>query len=144
MKELTKITVIQEPAALFAAGFTSQELELTNYSMADLVLVTGVGSKGPSTITIEGRRGETGEFSPIAFSKRNEAGNIFERVEKSGDIFMLGGETGQTGKVIYRVSGADLAKEGFDRLRVKGTKYADWSGVPGSITAVLYNPRYNE
>lgn len=144
MQIITKIEIIQEPAVLFAEGFETKDIPMGNYSYIDIVMVTGKGNTGPSTITFEGRDGSAGTGKPLAFYKRNAEGSDFWGIGEKGDTFMLGGEENATGRVIYRVHAQEMATKQCDRFRIKGTAFASWSGVQTAIIGIYYKPRYTE
>lgn len=140
---ITKLQVLSEPGAIFAAAIASDYIELSNYKYLDLIVSSGAGTAADVTVTIKGKLGANGTAAAIPFRAKSSSGTIFTNIAATGDTLNIGGTAGESGFAVYRVSADTLAKAGYDRVNINITAVAN-STVPGSITAVLYEPRFSE
>ena len=140
---ITKIQTVKEAGAIFASAVTTDAVELSNYKYVDFIITTGAGTAADITVTLEGKLGASGVAAALPFKRRDEAGTGFTNISATGDTLSIGGTPGETGKAIYRITADDLSSRGYDRVQLITTAVTD-STVPGSIIAVLYEPRYTE
>ena len=140
---ITKIQVLTEPGAVFATAIASDYVELNNYKYIDFVVSSGVGTAADVTVTVKAKAGAAGTAAAIPFSINNGKGTGFTAVVATGDTLNIGGSAGECGYAIYRVDADMLSHYGYDRVNINVTAVAN-STVPGSITVVLYEPRYTE
>lgn len=139
---VTDIKVIKEAGAIFASSITTEFVELSNYKYVDFIISTGVGTVANTTLTIVGKSGESGTTKAIAF--REKVGSCeYENIDATGKVLSIGGTAGNCGKVILRITADNLAHDECDRVAIKTTAVAS-SAVPGSIVAILYEPRFSK
>jgi len=140
---ITKILVLAEPGAIFATAIASSYVELSNYKYIDFVVASGAGTAADVTITVKGKLGSSGTAAALPFKAKGESCTSFTEIAATGDTLNVGGTAGECGFAVYRITADDLASGGYDRVNINVTAVAN-STVPGSITAVLYEPRYTE
>ena len=140
---ITKIQVLTEPGEVFATAIASAYVELNNYKYIDFIVSSGVGTAADVTVTVKAKAGAAGTAAAIPFSINNGKGTGFTAVAATGDTLNVGGSAGECGYAIYRVDADMLSHYGYDRVNINVTAEAN-STVPGSIIAVLYEPRYTE
>lgn len=140
---ITKIQVLAEPGAIFATAVASDYIELSNYKYLDFIASSGAGTAADVTVTVKGKLGADGTAATIPFRAKGANGTTFTDIAATGDTLNIGGTAGESGYAVYRVSADTLAKAGYDRVNINVTAVAN-STVPGSIIAVLYEPRFSE
>lgn len=140
---ITKIQVLAEPGAIFATAIASAYVELSNYKYIDFIVSSGVGTAADVTVTVKGKLGSSGTAAALPFKAKGENGTTFTEIAASGDTLNIGGTAGECGFAVYRITADDLAKAGYDRVNINVTAVAN-STVPGSVAAVLYEPRYTQ
>ena len=140
---ITKIQVLAEPGAIFATAIVSAYVELSNYKYIDFIVSSGVGTAADVTVTVKGKLGASGTAAALPFKAKGENGTTFTEIAATGDTLNIGGTAGECGFAVYRITADDLAKAGYDRVNINVTAVAN-STVPGSVAAVLYEPRYTQ
>ena len=140
---ITKTIVLAEPGAIFGTAIASVYTELSNYKYIDFIVATGAGTEADVTVTVKGRLGASGTAAAIPFKAKGENGTTFTDIAATGDTLNIGGTAGECGYAVYRITADDLAKAGYDRVNINITDASN-STVPGSIIAVLYEPRYTQ
>lgn len=140
---ISKIQILTEPGAIFASAIVSEYVGLNNYKYIDFIVSSGAGTASDITVTVKAKAGAAGTASAIPFQLNNGKGTGFTAVSATGATLNIGGSAGECGYAIYRVNADMLSHYGFDRVNVNITA-VDESTVPGSITAILYEPRYTE
>lgn len=140
-KSLVKHKVLKEVGAIFASDFTSDFVELSLNKTVDLIIATGEGTEGVTTIKVAAKLGENGTKEYISF-KEKIGQNTFNNVEASGCEFTIGGTEGSTGVIVLTLE-ADKLKGKYDRIAVETTAVAS-STVSGVIIATTYDPRYSD
>lgn len=140
---ITKIQVLNEPGAIFASAVVSAYVELNNYKYIDFIVASGIGTAADVTVTVKAKAQASGTAAAIPFQLNNGKGTIFIAVAATGATLNIGGSAEECGNAVYRVNADMLSHYGFDRVNINITAVAS-STVPGSIIAVLYEPRYTE
>jgi hypothetical protein len=136
-----KILVAREAGVTFGSLLTSEFIELNNYKYIDFVIASGAGTAGNTAISIQGKKGADGTAKSVAFRFKNTDGT-FSPVPISKSV-SVGGEAGNCGYAVVRVTADDLAEDELDRVAIKTSAISN-STVPGCIIAVCYEPRYSE
>lgn len=134
---------IKVPGPIFAAAITSDPVELTNYQGVTFLIESGEGTAGNTTLTVQGKLGETGTTVAVPFLFMEKGAQDFSLVEAIGKQVSIGGTVGASKFFLVRVSDAMLASVECDRVMLKTTTVAS-STVPGAIYAILDSPRYSE
>ena len=135
--------MLAEPGAIFATAIASAYVELSNYKYIDFVIASGAGTAADVTVTVKGKLGTSGTAAALPFKAKGENGTTFTEIAATGDTLNIGGTAGECGFAVYRITADDLAKAGYDRVNINVTAVAN-STVPGSVAAVLYEPRYTQ
>lgn len=140
---ISKIQMLVEPGAIFGSAIATAYVELNNYKYIDFIISTGAGTAADVTVTIKGKLGTSGTAAALPFKLKGTGRTVFTDIAATGDALNIGGTEGECGYAVYRITADDLAKYGFDRVNINVTAVAN-STVPGSIIAVLYEPRYTQ
>jgi len=140
-KTLLKYQVLKESGAIFADGFTTDYVELTNSKNVDFIIATGVGTAANTTLKVKAKLGPDG--LPVAIPFKEKIGQTtYNQIDENGKTFEIGGTAGECGFIVVTID-ADFLKGKYDRVAIDTTIVAD-STVPGTIIACIYDPRYSE
>ena len=141
-RNIDKVKTIKEPGDIFATAIASDYVEMSNVGYVDFVINTGVGTAANTTIKVKAKLGEDGEAEAIPFRIKSLTAEEFDEVTADGKAFSIGGTATKCGACIVRV-GSDSLKGEYDRVSINTTAVSQ-SAVPGSIIAILHEPRYSK
>lgn len=132
---INPIEKIKGLGTIFSSETVSESILLNNYRYVDFLIFSGSGINGDTTVTIQGKCGENGEWKDIPFYKVVD--NILVKIES--DKMTIGKESESR----YRIDVDLLEDTAIDRVKLKTTKVT-LSVVSGLIISVQGDPRYTK
>lgn len=142
LEQIGKITDVKVPDVIFADANSGAFFDFKNYRSLTFLVVSGEGTAGNTTITVEAKTGEDGTPVAIPFYYLEKGDEDYSEKPVGGQVFAIGGGNGESKHCLVCVTSDMLASGDYDRVAINTTAVTD-STVVGAIFAIQTQPRYN-